>query len=464
MPHFLKYLLVCFLAIELVSCSAPTFYAKTYEFNKDISTENFEAAEQLLEEYKEKGETSKNRFLFFVNGGMLEHLKGDFEKSNEYFEKADLFIEDERKKAGEEAAALLLNPNLRTYYGEDHEVLMVNYYKALNYLLLGKNDDALVEVRRLNLGLQKLSEKYKADSKYDKDAYMHLVMGLIYDVNGNYNDAFIAYRNAFEIYENEFLTNFKIGAPEQLKHDILRTAHLSGMREEQLSFESKFGFKYVPLTADANVVVLWHNGMGPVKEEWGINFAIIYTGGGWVNFVSKEYGLSFPFYIGETNLNGLTWIKVVFPRYVERKSIYNSAVIKTINGEYPLQLAEDINAISFKVLGERMNAEFAKSLLRVAIKQAAAYKIGESQDSPALGAALSIVASASESADTRNWQTLPRNIYYVRVPLTEGLQDVSVVLKGPNGNEEHSQRVNIKKGLSLIYPFYSLGSHEPSFK
>ena len=119
--------------MELVSCTAPSFYNKTYKFNKDISTRNFEAAEKMLADNKDKLETSKIRFLYFVNGGMLEHLKGDFEKSNEYFEKADLFVEDEKKNAGEEASALLINPNLSTYRGEVHEILMINYYKALNY-------------------------------------------------------------------------------------------------------------------------------------------------------------------------------------------------------------------------------------------------------------------------------------------------------------------------------------------
>ena len=328
--------------------------------------------------------------------------------------------------------------------------------------MLGNIDDALVEVKRLNLSLQRLGEKYKGDSKYDQDAYMHVVMGLIYDANKNYNDAFIAYRNAYEIYEKEYSEMFSLTAPEQLKQDILRTANLSGMREEQLAFEKKFGFKYVPYTAEANVVVIWHNGMGPVKEEWGINFAIIYGGAGWVTFINKEYGLSFPFYLGDNSLNGMTWIKVVFPRYVTRESLYSAAIIKTQDGEFPLQKAEDLNAISFKVLDERMGAEFGKSLLRVALKQAAAYKIGDSQDSPALGAALSIAASASESADTRNWQTLPHSIYYVRVPFNDGTQDVTLVLMGAaTGDESHTQEVTFKKGESLIYPFYSLGAHEP---
>ena len=448
--------------ITMVSCTAPSFYEKSYNFNKSISTGNFDEAEQMLEEHKDKLETSKIRFLYFVNGGLVEHLKGNFEKSNEFFEKADLFVEDERKKGLEQGAAFLLNPNISTYYGEDHEILLINYYKALNYYLLGDQDDALVEARRLNLRLQTLSEKYKDSTKYQEDAFMHVLMGMIYETDGNHNDAFIAYRNGYDIYEGDYSEQFKLGAPLQLKKDLLRSSALAGMREERLNYEKKFGFTYQKEETDASVVVLWNNGMGPVKEEWGINFAIIYTGGGWINFVSKEHGLSFPFYVGNTDLAGLTWIKVVFPRYVTREMLYNKGVVSFNNKEYELELAENIDAISFKVLNERMLGEFSKSLLRVALKQVAAYKIGQNNDSPALGATLSVLASATESADTRNWQTLPHSIYYTRIPVKSGKSTLNFTMYGNNiAPEPHELDVEVKSGQTIIYPFYSLGAYDP---
>lgn len=457
-----KSILFSFFILIMVSCTAPSFYEKTYEFNNDISTGHFDEAEKYLEEHKEKVEDSKIRFLYFVNAGVVEHLKGNFKKSNEFFEKADLFVEDERKKGVDQGAAFLLNPNLSTYYGEDHEVLMINYYKALNYYLLNNKDDALVEARRLNLRLQTLSEQYTDSSKYRADAFMHVLIGMIYETNSNQNDAFIAYRNAYEIYESEYSEMFSLDAPLQLKKDLVRTAGLAGMGEERRAYEKKFDLNYEAEISDASVIMLWNNGMGPVKEEWGINFAIVYTGRGWITFVSREYGLSFPFYVGDTDMNGLTWIKVVFPRYVTREMLYNKAIAKVNESEYELELAENIDAISFKVLNERMLAEFSKSLLRVALKQIAAKKIGENNDSEALAVGLSVLASATESADTRNWQTLPHSIYYTRVPLEAGKSTINFVLYGNNVEPEpHSLEVNVKKGDTEIFPFYSLGSYEP---
>ncbi len=461
--HKISYIAVICLSLGIFSnCRTPSFYQKTYSFNKKVSTGQLDAAEKYIQD-NQKMEDKKNRFLYWVNAGMVAHLKGDFQTSNDYFNKADLFIEDNRKSALEKGASFLLNPNLSTYYGEDHEVLLLHYYKAFNYYMLGQNDEALVEVRRLNLRLQQLSDKYKGENKYSKDAFMHVLMGMVYESNKDFNNAFIAYRNGYNIYKNEFATLFGLQAPLQLKKDLLRTAYKSGMRDELYAYEQEFGLKYSKEESEASVILLWNNGLGPVKAEWGVNFSIIDMGNGWIEFVNNDYGFAFPFYVGDKDFTGLTWVKVAFPKYVERKEYFTAALANYNQQNYSLELAQDINAISFKVLNERMMFEFSQSLIRVALKQVAAHEIGQSADSPLLGAALSVVASATESADTRNWQTLPHSLYYTRIPVDAGEQTIHFTLQGPV-SEEHDLNVNLKRGETAIYPFYSLGAYDPILK
>jgi hypothetical protein len=446
------------LLVILSGCSLPTFYERFYTFNQSVSDGNLQAAEEMLEKNADKLEKGKLQFLFEVNAGLVLSMQGKFKESNEHFERADLFVEDFKKKAVEEGAALLLNPNLSTYRGEDHEILMINYYKAVNYLQMGDNENALVEARRMNLRLQVLGEKYKSDNKYQKDAFIHLLMGIVYDASGEYNNAFIAYRNALEIYETDFTAMFKLGVPDQLKSDLIRTADLSGLYNERETYKSKFNLNYErPNKEKANLVMLWNNGLGPIKDEWGINFAIIYGSSGWVTFVNEDYGMSFPFYIGDSDLNGLTWIKVVFPKYVERPELFTSANVYYKDQTHAFSRVEDLNAISFKVLQERMMLEFGKSLLRVAIKQGAAAAV--SQENEGLGAALSLLGSASESADTRNWQTLPHSIYYTRIPVDAGDHEFKMHLKTFQGETiEHVIDVNIHQGQTLIYPINTMAT------
>ncbi len=456
----MKRILIYFLLILLSwSCTTPIFYQKLYNFNKTVSEGNLEAAEALIKSKEAKLVNSRNRFLFWVNAGVVEYMRGHFKESNTYFEQAYLFIEDERTNVAEQGAALLLNPNISTYRGEDHEKLMINYYMALNYYQLGEYDAAIVECRRMNIRLQQLSDANKSNRKYKEDAFIHTLMGIIYDGTGDYNNAFIAYRNALAIYEGSFRELFKFEVPEQLKHDLVRTADLAGIFDERDRFKRKFAIEYTrPPANQSQAVVLWNNGLGPVKDEWGINFAIVYSGNGWVSFVNTDYGMTFPIYIGDRNLNGLTWIKVVFPKYVERPLLYTLGSISYNNKTVELSKIQNLNAISFKVLEQRMLLEFSKSLGRVALKQAASAQVGKEHEG--LGMALSLLVSATESADTRNWQTLPHSIYYTRVFVKPAKDnEMTLNLMDANGRVvKHTFKIKSKQKGTVIFPINTMAT------
>src|SRR5688500_11806228 len=147
---------------------------------------------------------SKNKFLYFVNNCLLISLMEKNEARNEFFEKAFLFGEDYQINYFHEAAGYLTNPNMSVYRGEDHEHLMLLYFKAINFLKMNRPGEALVECRRLNIRLNQLSDKYQSERKYQRDAFIHNLMGIIYQSTGDYNNAFIAYRNALEIYEDDY--------------------------------------------------------------------------------------------------------------------------------------------------------------------------------------------------------------------------------------------------------------------
>ena len=65
---------------------------------------------------------------------------------------------------------------------------------------MNQYEDALVECRRLNIRLQQTPPtSIKNPKKYQRDAFIDNLMGIIYQANGDWNNAFIAYRNALEI-------------------------------------------------------------------------------------------------------------------------------------------------------------------------------------------------------------------------------------------------------------------------
>ncbi|MCG8340279.1 MAG: hypothetical protein MI674_03300 [Cytophagales bacterium] len=452
-----------FLLSSLLLHSCVTYYQKSAKFNKLFESGKLEAADKLLAKDK-KAERRKTRLLYYLNRGTLAHLMGKYEESNYFFEQAYITHEDFLAKPINEALAFVTNPTVTDYRGEDHEVLLIHYYKTLNFLQLGKNNEALVECRRLNIKLNQLSDKYQSDNKYRRDAFIHTLMGLVYQANHDYNNAFIAYRNAVEIYQEDYKRLFGVDTPEQLKQDLLYTAYKTGFYDQVHKYEQLFNLKYNPSeeSTTGDLVFLWNNGLGPIKSEWDISFVIVRGTGGMVTFVNEERGLFFPFPLESNNsaigtLSDLEFIQVAFPQYVERPTLYDNAVISTNGCTYPFEIAEDINAISFKVLNQRMLLEFGKSLLRVALKKAAEYQLRSKDDK--LGAVLGVVNLATEKADTRNWQTMPHSIYYTRVTLPAGKQQVSFQAfskKSLQDNQREDFYSDVKQGQTQFYTFSSL--------
>ena len=458
----LKYKVFLIVSFSLFIAGCATYYTKSLKFQETVLSGNMEKADKLMVDDK-KGASGRNAILHYLNHGYVSFMLKKWDQSNENFSTADRLIEDQQKNYGVEAAALLTNPMVKPYRPEDFEVVMLNYFSALNYINLGRNEDALVECKRINIKLNKLNDKYSTNkNRYQRDAFANLLMGLIYDANKNYNDAFIAYRNAYEIYESDYAKYFNLKAPEQLKKDILRTAYLTGFYDEVENYQKEFGMKYQP-GSDTELVFIWLNGFGPVKDEWSINLTTVNGQGGYVTFVNEEMGISFPFYIG--NLSGdqraafsdLNMFRIAFPKYMERKPYFTYATLETDSLSQPVEMAENVNEIAFKTLHDRMMRELATSLLRFASKKAME-ELARRQNANA-GALLGIINAITEKADTRNWQTLPYSFSYSRIPLQAGNNNYKLKVSAPNSDSRsYDFSMNAEKGKTYFQSFHNIES------
>ena len=438
--------------------SCATYYHQHYDFNSEFENGDLRKALETLQE-KDNLANSKSQFIYFVNNGLLLSILGEYEESNNYFEKAFLFGEDYHINYINEAASYFSNPNVVMYRGEDHEHLMLLYYKALNFLKMGKPEEALIECRRLNIRLNQLSDKYTSEKKYQQDAFSHTLMGIIYQSTKDYNNAFIAYRNAVEVYQDDYQSMFGLDVPEQLKKDLLNTAWWTGFTDEFEEFKSKFNMAdYQVPAAEAELVFFWHNGLAPVKTEWSVNFVLDHAQENSVVFTNQNLGVAFPFHVDEkeerSELRDLEVLRVAFPRYEERYPYFRSARIVKDSASYPLELTEDLNGIAFHSLQQRMMLEFSKGLLRTALKKATEHSIRKEDER--LGALIGVVNALTEKADTRNWQTLPHSIFYSRVPLKEGSNDISFILDGRDDQSRYEFTYNAVKDQTLFHTFSSL--------
>jgi hypothetical protein len=449
----------------LLFTGCATYYQKNQAFYQAFESGNIDNAEKIIEQ-SEKKVKPKDRLLYLLNRGVTTRMLGDYRESIKLFGEADHMIEDYSTNYGAEALALVTNPMATPYRAEDFEKVLIHFYQALNYIDLKQYDDALVECRRINLQLHAINDKYPDHkNRYQDDAFAQLLTGIIYDGLKDYNNAFISYRNAYNVYQNSYAKNFGLTAPEQLKHDLVRTAALIGFRKEQHQYEDEFGFQYQQADSiGSSAVFFWLNGLGPVKSEWSVNFTMVKGEGGWATFVNDEYGLSFPVFIGDlssnekSSLDDLRFIRVAMPRYSDRQPVYNEATLTTASGKsYPLEMAEDIDAIAHKTLHDRLLREMGEAILRLAVKKG--IEAATTQKNDALGMLVSLANAVTEKADTRNWQTLPYEVGYTRVPLHNG--ENHLTLHFTPGNQAQTFNVNGQSGETRFITYHTLESSPP---
>lgn len=132
---------------------------------------------------------------------MLLHLDSQYSPSNLAFESAKQLAEKLfTKSLSKELSTLLVSDNLRPYYGEDFERALLHVFSALNYHLMGDATGALVEARQVDFLLTKLQTDHGHKNIYTEDAFVRYLMGLLYENQGEINDAYISYWKSLEAY------------------------------------------------------------------------------------------------------------------------------------------------------------------------------------------------------------------------------------------------------------------------
>ncbi len=439
----------------LLSCA--TYNTKMQGYYRSLSGNRYERALSELEN-NHFIHAGRNRLLYYLEKGQVYRLMGRYDSSNLYLNQADGFIENTRKNVGDVVKANLLNPMLQTYTGEDFEQFIMHYYKALNYVALGQTEDALVEARRITLASDRQDQKMNSNEKrYSKDAFALNLQGMLYEMAGDINNAFISYRNAVDIYLQASGTYYGVDMPDQLKQDLLRTAR-------QMDFEDEFrrysSLLHTDLQADTatggHLVLFLEQGTAPVKKENRFFIATSNAGvNGFYYIDATGNNVSIPFNYGYYNLDGGNFrsvraFNVAIPAYEQVSRYYPVPV--TVNGSnQPVELAEDINTLAQQTLQQRMLTELANAIARQLVKKLAEKGVEASAKSVAnnskdsdskeekerkqrnaetvgevAGLLMNLVNNATEKADTRNWQSVPAYISYVRIPLKEGINNITV--------------------------------------
>ena len=441
----------------LAGCSASTTFRpyphKIAPFQQHLTAATLPDFSKALKSERR----GNDKILYNLEHGRVAQLFGRTELSRDDFAVAIATIRSNEQRAlisagqiGASLASFATNENALPYAGEGYERVLLHHYQALNYLLEADLSGAGVEFRWANSEQQEALNRHakeleKAEKEAQKknvsnaaensefqrryaqldeaagrlknsfqNAYSFYLSGVVYELQGEENDAYIDYKKALEIYpENGYV-----------QRDVLRLARRLQMEDDLAALAKRFPTLYnaasvATKSGEGELILLYEEGFVPPREEIKLPF---FLPGGLVT-------LAFPYYRGP-------WRD------------YRSVEVLTGNALLGrTELLCDVRGLALKSLQEKMPILLARQTVRAVSKflaqQAAKEKFGAAGQLGMM--AFSVI---SENADLRSWLTLPENVQILRVSLPAGPQFLR--LQSPNSLLGTEIAIDVKGGGKTI--------------
>lgn len=443
-----------------------TYSAKMVDLRPQLATGDFDGALATID----KGARGQDVLLAGLERGLVLRHAGRFAESNEAFAAAERNADAVfGRSLAEGAVALLTSDANVAYRAHPYEMAMVPYYKALNYEDLGQPGEAVVEARRASQVLAKyvdatlgaVREQDRGDlQKVRNDAFLLWLSGMLYEADGETNDAFIAYRNAAVAFEqNAGLLGLE--APAALAGDLARTADRLGFAPElaQAAAASPSVFaasgdttadlrglraaSRAPAGAGEVVLVVETGYMPPLVQE-RVDFPVFK---GQDDADRERWGWSL--WDGRDRWHAAGaggeveyWVSVAAPA-LEDASLPPYAGVRVSAGTAAGYAVGTRAADLGRAARVTFDAEKPTIMVRTIARGLAKYLAtrGAGKLGKGAGFLANLFGAATESADTRSWLTLPRQVYVVRLTLPPGPHDLRLELLDAGGRVAHERTV-----------------------
>jgi len=149
-------------------------------------------------------------------------------------------------------------------------------------------------------------------------------------------------------------------------------------------------------------------------------------------------------------------VTVALPKMQRVPNRINSFSASVGGKEARSVLVSNIAVIAEKSFAEDLPKIYARTLARAAIKfvlrRTASQAVEQQTGNATLGlitnTALNIFNTATETSDTRGWNTLPETILMARIPAAAGKHEITVNFKASNGDIVKTRKVKADVGES----------------
>ncbi|HYO51996.1 hypothetical protein [Archangium sp.] len=373
--------------VVLLSGCAGDYVARTRQLRTAYESESYEFALAELDAVARQ-DTGKDTLLVLLDRGMVLHAAGRWRESIQTLAEADrLAAELDVISVSEEAGSFLTNERERAYRGEDFERLMISVLQALNYAQLGQDEEALVEVRRVNERLEKMIVEEK--KPYEQLAIARYIGGVLYEDQREWDSAYIDYAKALEQEPG-------LGV---LAEPLLRLAKKTGRLEEYERLRRRFpDVWHEPLGAgEGQVLVVVEAGLSPEKEP------------------------------ADRRLETHDIIQV--PVYRDRGRPGQAHVWVRDSGQRTMTVTS-LADVAKVHLNERIGRMLARQVAGAVVKAGLAAGAGALTKSREVGALAFLVLNAMNQPDLRSWMSLPAEFQLARFRLPAGRHTVTVEASG----------------------------------
>ncbi|MCF6270887.1 MAG: hypothetical protein L3J41_14315 [Melioribacteraceae bacterium] len=428
----IRNIITLLLLLTLIGCSSISTSKEQYkEIDNFVNLELFSEAVASLEKSKEEHYDEKDRVLFWIDLGLLQHYAYQDSLAITNLTRADFAIEElYTKSISKGVTSMLLNDNALDYSGEDYENLYINVFKALAYYREGMRGSALVEIRRLIEKFVTLEQKYEQEFSSLKNsdeikteveeipvnfyssALAHYISMILFISDGEYDDARISRDKFYDAFDNQ-RELYTFPKPKL---------------DNFLTFSDKTKISFITFT-----------GRAPLKYEYIFqidtfkNLIVISI---LENGIWKELN-TIPWYGVEGGIHA----KFAVPKLKKRGSIVHTVQV-FVDGKHKKNLfkIESLEDIAFETFKREEGIIYLKSLARTVSKAIANEALNKELDKKTGGGdwggltrlLSGALINATENADLRIAHYFPSFAYGGEIEIEPGIHNIEIVYKDRN--------------------------------
>lgn len=390
------------------------------------------AANEAVKKADENAD-NKDAIIWRLEEGATLRAAGKYADSNQAFDRAEEKIDDYARRAkvrlGQETGALLSNQANLAYEGRAYDGIMLDTYKALNYLALGETDKARPELIRAYQRQQdavrdnerRIAKTQEAAAESKDRALIHRAADNpkfqtdVQNSLANLNDlkVYADYVNPFTVYLDGlyFMANAADASDLERAHKSFERvlgcdADNEYVQQDLATVNDLINAKPLePVT-----YVIFETGCAPVRDQIRIDIPII---------ISK-----------------VSYVGAAFPTLVPQGNFQPVLTVTAGGKSYPTKIVASMDGIIALDFKHELPVIITKTIAATVTKAVAAYAANDAarQQSDWAGLIVQLATAAYQMAvniaDTRTWTTLPKEFQVCRFPTPA---DGKIELSTPNG-------------------------------